>query len=54
MIFTYTAVDKSGKTHEGSLEAASEAAVSQLIARQNMRAVVIKKDTAKQNPLNFC
>ncbi len=53
MIFTYTAVDKSGKTHEGSLEAASEAAVSQLIARQNMRAVVIKKDTAKQNPLNF-
>lgn len=52
-VYIYTAVDKSGKKHEGSLEAASEAAVGQLIARQNMRAVFIKKETAKQNPLSF-
>lgn len=52
-IFLYTAVDKAGKKHEGKLEAASEAAVGQLITRQNMRAVFIKKEESKQNPLAF-
>lgn len=53
MMFTYTAVDKSGKKHEGTLEAASEAAVGQLIARQNMRAIVIKKEASKGMTLSF-
>ncbi len=49
--FAYTAVDKSGKRHEGTLEAASEAVVSQVITKQNMRAVIIKKDGGKSNIL---
>ncbi len=52
-VFLYTAVDKTGKKHEGKLEAASEAAVGQLITRQNMRAVVIKKEDSRRNPLGF-
>ena len=51
--FIYTAVDKVGKRHEGTIEAASEVAVGQLIVRQNMRALVIKKNTKKNNPLAF-
>jgi type IV pilus assembly protein PilC len=47
--FLYTAIDKAGKRHEGSIEAASESAVSQLIARQNMRALVIKKEAKQLN-----
>ena len=53
MMFSYTAIDKAGKKHEGTLEAASESAVGQLIARQNMRAVVIKKETGKGLGLGF-
>jgi type IV pilus assembly protein PilC len=52
-VFTYTAVDKSGKRHEGTLEAASENAVNQLITRQNMRAVVIKKSSGKSGLISF-
>ncbi len=52
-IFSYTAVDSTGKRHEGTLEAASEAVVSQLIVRQNMRALVIKKEASKSGPLAF-
>lgn len=49
--FTYTAVDKSGKRHEGTVEAASETAVSTLLARQNMRALVIRKTQQKSDVL---
>jgi type IV pilus assembly protein PilC len=49
--FTYTAVDKSGKRHEGTVEAASETAVSTLLARQNMRALVIRKSQQKSDVL---
>ena len=52
-MFTYTAVDKAGKRHEGSVEAASEGAVNQLITKQNMRAVIIKKESAKGGALSF-
>ncbi len=52
-IYSYTAVDKAGKRHEGELEAASENAVNQLITRQNMRAVVIKKKAGKSGQIAF-
>jgi type IV pilus assembly protein PilC len=52
-IYSYTAVDKAGKRHEGELEAASENAVNQLITRQNMRTVVIKKKAGKSGQIAF-
>ncbi len=51
--FAYTALDKEGKRHNGSVEAANDMAVSQLLTRQGLRAVVIKKDGKKSNPLAF-
>jgi len=47
MKFTYTAVDNKGKQHLGTIEATSEAAVSQLLTRQNMRPVSIKQESKK-------
>ncbi len=52
-LYSYTATDKSGKRHEGSIEAANEATVSQLLARQNLRAHVIKKTQQKSDVLAF-
>lgn len=43
-MFTYRAIDRTGKHHEGSVEASDPKAVEQLIARQGMRALVIKAD----------
>jgi type II secretory pathway component PulF len=45
--FIYTATDKSGKRHEGNVEAANEIAVGQLLSRQGLRALVIKKEQKK-------
>ncbi len=42
--FSYKAIDRTGKRHEGSVEASDRKAVEQLIARQGMRALVIKAD----------
>lgn len=49
--FTYTAVDKGGKRHEGSVDAVDGAAVSQLLNRQGLRPVVIKKSKEKSDVL---
>lgn len=52
-VFTYTATDKSGKRHEGNVEAANEIAVGQLLSRQGLRALVIKKEQKKTDVLAF-
>jgi type IV pilus assembly protein PilC len=52
-VFTYTATDKSGKRHEGNVEAASEIAVGQLLSRQGLRALVIKKEQKKTDVLAY-
>ena len=49
--FIYTAIDKAGKRHEGSVESASPSAVGQLLARQGLKAVVIKKEQKKNDVL---
>ena len=41
--FNYTAIDKAGKRHEGTTEADSVGAVSQLLTKQGMRPLAIKK-----------
>ena len=51
--FAYTALDKEGKRHTGTVEAANDMAVGQILTRQGLRAVVIKKDGKKSNPLSF-
>lgn len=51
--FNYTAVDKSGKRHEGSVDAASEAAINQLLTRQGLRPIVIRKAQQKTDVLAF-
>ena len=51
--FNYTAVDKAGKQHLGTIEASDEATVSQLLARQNMRPISIKKESKKAGALDF-
>src|SRR5689334_409043 len=53
MLFTYTAVDKTGKRHEGTFEAANETAVSQHLAKQNLRPVVIKEAGKKAGQIDF-
>jgi len=51
-MFTYTATDTSGKRHEGSVEATSVGAVGQILARQGLKALVIKKEVKKTNVLD--
>ncbi len=47
--FIYTATDTAGKRHEGTVEAASVGAVGQLLARQGLKAVVIRKEQKKSD-----
>lgn len=49
--FIYTAIDKAGKRHEGSVESSSPSAVGQLLVRQGLKAVVIKKEQKKNDVL---
>ena len=51
--FSYTAVDKSGKRHEGTVDAANAAVVSQLLTRQGLRPLVIKKQQKKTDVLAY-
>ncbi|MDQ2973289.1 MAG: type II secretion system F family protein [bacterium] len=41
--FTYTAVGKNGKQHSGTVESASEAALTALLTRQGLRPLMVKK-----------
>ncbi len=41
--FTYSALDKHGKKHEGTVESANEAALNSLLTRQGLKPVSIKK-----------
>lgn len=51
--FSYTAVDKTGKRRSGVIEAANENAVSQMLSRQNLKALIIKKTSTRTSPLAF-
>ncbi|MDQ3093638.1 MAG: type II secretion system F family protein [bacterium] len=47
--FTYTAVGKNGKQHSGTVESASEAALTSLLTKQGLRPLMVKKATASRN-----
>lgn len=51
--FNYTALDTKGKRHEGSIEAESVSNVTQLLTKQGMRPLVIKKTSQSGDVMAF-
>ena len=51
--FSYTALDTAGKRHEGTTEADSVAAVTQLLTKQGLRPLVVKKAAGGNDVMAF-
>ncbi|NBU33038.1 type II secretion system F family protein [bacterium] len=51
--FSYTAVDTNGKRHEGTLDADNVGGVSQVLTKQGLRPIIIKKASQGNDVLAF-